>query len=132
MDAQPIEGDKKLTVLEDKQMLENNGLTATIPIKIEGHILGGVKLQKDEEQGAWTKKELELAEILVERPLSVALESARLFEQTQRRAAQERVIGESAARIRETLDIESVLETAAQELHKILGKVETEVWIDAE
>ncbi|MCP4142778.1 MAG: GAF domain-containing protein [Chloroflexi bacterium] len=129
---QLAKGHKKPIVSENKQVLDDEGLTAIIPIKVEGRILGGVKLRKGKEQGAWTKKELGLAEILIERPLSVALEGARLFEQTQRRAAQERVVGESAARIRETLDIESVLQTAAQELHKILGKVETEIWIDAE
>ncbi len=132
MDTQLADDQKKPAALKEKKMLDDDGLTATIPIRIEGRTFGGVRLRKGEEQGAWTKKELELAQILVERPLSVALEGARLFEQTQRRAAQERVVGESAARIRETFDIESVLQTAAQELHKILGKVETEVWIDAE
>ena len=111
--------------------LEDKGFSALIPIKVRGHIIGGVKLRKEEEAGVWTKQQLELAEILAEQ-VSVALENARLFDQSQRRAAQDRVIRESTARIRETLDIESVLKTAAQELHKILGRVETEVWIDAE
>ncbi len=117
--------------LQDTPLLQDKGLTALIPIKIRGHILGGVKLRKEEGHGSWTKEELEFAGVLAEQ-VSVALESARLFDQSQRRVARERVIGETSARIRETLDIESVLETAAQELHKILGKVETEVWLDAE
>ena len=110
---------------------EDNGLTAIIPIKIRGHALGGLKLRKNQEQGAWTEEELALAKNLAEQA-SISLESARLFDQSQRRATRERIISESAARMRETLDIESVLKTAAIELHKALGKVETEVWIDAE
>ena len=50
--------------------------------------------------------------------LSVALESALLFKQTQQRAAQEKLVGEVTTRIRESLDIETVLKTAAQEVRQ--------------
>lgn len=94
-------------------------------------MLGGIRVAKNEKHGVWRTEDIALAETLADE-LSVALESARLFEESQRKASREKIIGETSARIRETLDIESVLETAAQELHKILGKVETEVWLDAE
>ncbi|MBT3322221.1 MAG: GAF domain-containing protein [Anaerolineae bacterium] len=105
--------------------------TIAIPIILRDHSIGAIRLKKAEGSPSWSVDEIELMNTLTNQ-LEIALESARLFDQSQRRAARERVIGESSARIRETLDIESVLETAAQELHKILGKVETEVWIDAE
>jgi GAF domain-containing protein len=53
--------------------------------------------------------------------LSQALESARLYEDTQRRAARERLTGEITAHMRETLDMESVMQTAAQEIQKAFG-----------
>jgi len=63
---------------------------------------------------------LALMSNLVEQ-LGTALESARLYEDTQRRAARERVVGEVTSRMRETLDMESVMQTAAQEIQKVLG-----------
>jgi hypothetical protein len=43
-----------------------------------------------------------------------------LYHTTQRRAAQERLIGEVTARMRETLDVEAVVKTAADEIYKVL------------
>ena len=122
---------EEIKAISEGQIIQKDGVTALLPIKSRGKILGGIRIIKNANGGEWNKEEIQLAETLAEQ-LSIALESARLFDQSQRRATRERVIGETSARIRETLDIESVLETAAQELHKILGKVETEVWLDAE
>ena len=115
--------------LQEGQVLKDDELTAIIPIKVRGHLLGGVKLRKEKEQGIWTKDQLELAKTLAEQ-ISISLESARLFNQSQRRVARERIIGDASARMRETLSIESVLQTAAEELHKALGGMETKVWLD--
>jgi len=52
--------------------------------------------------------------------LEVALESARLYQDIQRRAAQERMVGEVTARMRESLDIETVLKTTASEIRDAL------------
>ena len=112
-------------------VIDEDGFTALLPIKSHGKVLGGIQIAKNAEHGVWRTEEIALAEALADE-LSIALESARLFENSQRQASREKIIGETSARIRESLDIESVLETAAQELHKILGKVETEVWLDAE
>lgn len=117
--------------LNESVRIEEDGFTALIPIKSHKKILGGIRIAKNPQHGAWSKEEIALAETLADE-LSVALESARLFEESQLRATREKVISETSTRIRETLDIESVLKTAAQELHKILGEVETEVWLDAE
>lgn len=111
-------------------ILEDDGYTAMIPIKMRGTILGGIKLYKSPKRGVWTEAQLELAETLSEE-ISVALESARLFDQSQRRAARERVVGQTATRLRETLEIEGVLEIAAQELRNALKVSEAEVWLNA-
>jgi GAF domain-containing protein len=51
----------------------------------------------------------------------VTLERARLHEETQRRAARERLTSEVTARMRETLDMDSVLKTAVREMREALG-----------
>jgi hypothetical protein len=57
----------------------------------------------------------------------VALESARLYRDAKRRAARERLIGEVTDRVRETLDIETMLKTGVQEVHQALGLPEVTV-----
>ena len=126
-----VQTPETLQALEQTQIIQDDGLTAILPVKSHGQVLGGIKLTRAEGSPDWTKEQLDLAQTLSEE-MSVALESARLFEQTQKRAIRERVVGEASSHMRETLDIESVLQAAAQELHKALGQVETEVWLDAE
>ncbi|MEA3350842.1 MAG: cache domain-containing protein [Chloroflexota bacterium] len=120
-----------LQAIQNGQIIQKDDLTAIVPIESHGQILGGLRLRKPEDSGAWTQTQVELVETLSEQ-LSVALESARLYQDTQRRAAREQLTGEIATHLRETLDIETVLATAAQELRDALGIATAEVWIEAE
>ncbi len=60
---------------------------------------------------------------------AVALESMRLLEETQRRAERERLIAEVTRSFRETLDVETVLQTAAREIGERLNLSELIVQI---
>jgi PAS domain S-box-containing protein len=53
--------------------------------------------------------------------LALTLESARLYQDTQRRAAREQMIGEVTARMRESLDMQTVLKTTADEVRRAFG-----------
>jgi len=68
----------------------------------------------------WSNDEIAVMENLSNQ-LSVALESARLYQDTQLRAAREQLTGEVTSRIRETLDIETILQTASDEIRKALN-----------
>ena len=59
--------------------------------------------------------------------LAEALESARLYEDAQSRAWRERLVGEITARMRQTLDLETVLETAVQDIRQALNLPEVTV-----
>ncbi|MBT3315734.1 MAG: GAF domain-containing protein [Anaerolineae bacterium] len=99
-----------------------------VPIKIRGKVIGYIDAQKPDKR-AWTVSEKELLGTLAAR-LENALDSARLYEETQRRAANERLISQASSRMRERLNIEAVLQAAVQELHNAIGDAaETEVWI---
>jgi GAF domain-containing protein len=50
-----------------------------------------------------------------------AIQNARLFAETQRRTVREQIIGSVTARMRESLDMDTVLRTAAQEVRQALG-----------
>jgi GAF domain-containing protein len=99
---------------------DGGAATLAIPIQVRGQIIGVVDGRKPEGAGEWTAEEIELLETLTEQ-LEPALESARLYQDTQRRAARERLIGEVTSRMRETLDMERVLKTAVDEIARALG-----------
>ena len=104
--------------------------TEAVPIRVQGKIIGHIDARKAKNR-AWTASEKELLGILASR-LETAIDSARLYQEAQERADRERVIGEVSAKMRETHNIETVLETATKELHKALGGIETKIWLSTE
>ncbi len=96
------------------------GPTLAIPLKVRNQVVGVLSFRKEKMSDAWTAEEVALLETLSEQ-LSMALESARLHQDTQYRAARQRVVGEVTARIRESLDLETVLRTTATEMRQALG-----------
>ncbi len=108
--------------------LENAGAYQT-PIKLRGRVIGYISADKTN-QRPWTVSEKELLNTLAER-LENTLDSARLYEELQERAARERLVSEASSRMRESLDVATVMKTAVEELHRALGNVaETEIWIN--
>ncbi len=89
-----------------------------LPLKVREQVIGVLDGRKPD-GAAWTESELTLLQVLAEQ-LSVALESGRLYRDTQLRAARERLVGEVSGRIRETLDLETMLRTAAEQMRQAL------------
>ncbi len=116
------------TVLGETLSLSSTmeGKMLATPIKVRDQVIGILDAHKPAGAGEWTTAEIALLETLTEQ-LGTALESARLFQDTRRRAAREQLIGEIAARMRETLDVDTMLQTAIREIGQALGKVEVEV-----
>jgi GAF domain-containing protein len=102
-----------------------------LPVIVRGHVIGTIQAHKPGEAGEWTAEEVALMETLAEQ-LGLALESARLYQDTQRRAFRERLTGEIAARMREKLDMDTVLQTAVREIGERLGIAEVEVRMGSE
>lgn len=89
-----------------------------LPLKVRDQVIGVLDGRKPS-GAAWTESELALLQVLAEQ-LSVALEGGRLYRDTQLRAARERLVGEVSGRIRETLDLETMLRTAAEQMRQAL------------
>jgi GAF domain-containing protein/HAMP domain-containing protein len=68
----------------------------------------------------WSEAEIEFVQS-VANLLSLTLENARLYEDTQRRAESERLVSEISSRIRQSLDVDTVMQTALVELQRALG-----------
>jgi len=107
--------------LQHKQPIESENLPQiTLPVQLSGQAIGQVTAHKPGAQDKWTDDEIAMMETLISQ-LGAALESARLYQETQQRAAREQLTGKITARIRETLDIETILRTASEEIRRSLG-----------
>ncbi len=113
---------KGIVAMLDNQALEqarDDPLpTVSVPLRVRDQVIGVIDARKP--QGAWTGEEIALVETLAEQ-MGMALESARLYQDTRRRAAQEQLVGEITARMRESLDMDAVLKTALNEMYRALG-----------
>ena len=98
---------------------EDEPAGVAIPIRFRDRVIGVLDAHKLQAAEEWTDEEIKLLETLTDQ-LSIALESARLYQDTQRRAARERVAGEVTGHIREAVEIEAVLERALAELAQAL------------
>jgi hypothetical protein len=96
----------------------SSGMSLAVPVKVRDRVIGVIDARKPE--GTWTQEEIALIETLTDQ-LGVALDGARLYQDTQRRAARERLIGEVAAHMHERLDVDGVLKAAAQDIGEKLG-----------
>ncbi len=120
----PAEGDWRPEMLsaarEGELVVADEGRTVVLPIKVRGEQVAGVlRFSKEDPEAVWTEAELALLNALVAQ-LSVAMESAQLFHQTQRRAVREQVVGQINARVRAEVEVEALLERALEELGRVL------------
>jgi GAF domain-containing protein len=91
-----------------------------VPIVMRGQPIGALGFTDKEGKRQWSADNIALAEAISEQ-LALAAENLRLVDETQRRAAREQLAGEVTARMRETLEMEAVLRTAADEMYRALG-----------
>jgi GAF domain-containing protein len=117
---------KETRTVQANQSADGPILPLAVPIKVRGQTIGVVDTHKSSEAGDWTPEEVALLEMLAEQ-LGVALEGARLYQDTQLRAARERMIGEIASHMRESLDMETILRTTADEIYQALGLEEVTI-----
>ncbi|MCX7855864.1 MAG: GAF domain-containing protein, partial [Anaerolineae bacterium] len=98
---------------------EGSRYLLAVPVKLRGIAIGVLGFHREQEAGRWRPEEIAAAETVAER-LALAVENARLLEEVQRRAARERQAAEIAARVRASLDPDTVLKTTVQELGRAL------------
>jgi len=98
---------------------ESSSTTLITPIVQRDQPLGVLGLSLEEGKRQWTAEEVTLAETIAEQ-FALAADNLRLLEDSQRRAARERMIGEVATRMRESLEMEALLRTAASEMRQAM------------
>ncbi len=90
-----------------------------VPLRFAGSVLGMVRFRRSPER-PWTQHEVEFASKAAV-DIAQALENARLLSDARERATRDRLVGEIAGRLRASLDMDVIMQTAVQELGRVLG-----------
>lgn len=101
-----------------------------VPILLRGQAIGVIHLrQNGEQEFVWSENELITVQNVADQ-VAQTLESARLFEQTIRRADRERRVLEITNKIRSSNEPQRMLEVTLEELKKHLGASQTQIVIN--
>jgi GAF domain-containing protein len=90
-----------------------------VPIKLRGQIIGNINIKAPTKNRQWSADEVNLAETISER-LSIALENARLIQESQRQVIKEQTISEVTGKIGASINLKNVLQTAVEELGRAM------------
>ncbi|MBI3150967.1 MAG: GAF domain-containing protein [Chloroflexi bacterium] len=97
-----------------------------VPLILHGQKIGGIKLKRKGVATEWSDRERVLVEKIADQ-IALALENSRLVDEAQKSAMRDQMIANISTRVRETLDIESVVRTAATELRRVFDLKEAEI-----
>lgn len=113
----------RLVVVDTHPEATDNGHTSTVnglavPMKLRDQVVGVLNLRFEGEPAS--PDTIPLIEEIANR-LALALENARLLEETNERAQRERITANITTQIRASMDPETILQTAVRELGAALG-----------
>ena len=106
---------------------DENLESLNIPLTLRDQIIGNVMLETDKSN--WTSEETAFIEAITNQA-AIALENARLLEETRLRAERERIISDVANKLWGSTDIDTMLRTSVQELGRILNASESIIQLD--
>lgn len=114
---------KGAVVKKENKTEEGATPTLAIPITLGEQVIGAIRIQSPDKNRSWNVEEINLLRSISER-VGLALDNARLVATSQKRASKERVIGEIAAKISAATDMDTILQTAAQEIGRALSNAD--------
>ncbi len=101
------------------------------PLKLRDAIIGVLGVHAEDPHHSWSEDEIALIESVSEQ-MSLALENARLLEETQRAAWRDQAVSESTAKVWSSSEIEEVLRVAVAQLGDKLGASEVVIRLGTE
>jgi GAF domain-containing protein/HAMP domain-containing protein len=101
------------------RLTSDDQLTISIPVSARGQTIGMLRLTKPSHAEPWTPEEITDVESLSDQ-ISSTLESARLFNEAQQRAAREQTIGEITSSITAATEIDDIIRETVMQLGKSL------------
>ena len=106
----------------------NMDMFAMFPMIVGQDVVGTVSVASKETGRVLTDDEIVLLQTMI-RQIATAVQNARLFTQTEQRARRDQILNEITARVYTAVDADSILQTAAKEIHRQLG-FEAFVYLD--
>lgn len=85
------------------------------PLKLRDQVIGVLGIHSNDLQRQWTTDEIALIEAVSEQ-MSLAIENARLFDETGRRAGRERMIADVTQQVWASGELERVMQTVVEQL----------------
>jgi GAF domain-containing protein/HAMP domain-containing protein len=110
---------QELSVTDQKEQ----SAVLSIPIKLRDQTIGTMRVQSTKPLREWDQDELAMIQATADRA-ALALENARLLEDSQRRATKERIISDIAAKITGSISMDNILKTAVEELGQAIPSAE--------
>jgi GAF domain-containing protein len=122
----------KAAMLRGETVVEKRGQQQIInvPIKRYDEVLGAMSFALPADQPL-TDRQMEMADAVANR-LAVALENARLVEQSQAQAARERKAGEISDQLLSQQEVRTLLDAAAHSFNEALGAIYTRIYLEPE
>jgi GAF domain-containing protein/HAMP domain-containing protein len=119
----PEETDK---LAQESRSLSGQNGTVSIPLRVRRQVIGTLVVERGPDRSEWSATELGLIQEMATQA-ALAMENARSFEQSQRIAARERLVGQVTTHMRETLDMNTILQTAVREIAQTLDAQQAEL-----
>jgi GAF domain-containing protein len=102
---------------------QSHGETMEVPLSLRDQVIGQIQLSNSTE---WTAEQKSLVEAIAAQA-TLALENARLVEESQSAATQERLANEIISKIWASSNMDGILQTAVRELGRSLEATEVEI-----
>jgi GAF domain-containing protein/HAMP domain-containing protein len=90
------------------------------PIVLRGEVIGALQVGEEGEPRAWSADDLTFIQSVADQ-VALAVENARLIDETQRAAQREKTIAEAADRIHRPIELDSILRAAVEEVQRLTG-----------
>ncbi|HSL42764.1 MAG TPA: GAF domain-containing protein [Anaerolineales bacterium] len=116
--------------LRSEKLPQNAEKAVSASIMLRGQKIGSISIARKGE-AAWTKLDKELIEEVASQ-VGLAVDNIRLLEEATQRARQEQTVGKLATRFSQSLDLDTLLQTAARELGQLPDIAEVSVFIGQE
>ena len=110
--AKPESVDDREKSFDDKDAL-------LVPVQLRGQTIGRLKLKASDSTRKWTEDERAIIESTADR-VALAMESARLLAEAQKRATRESFLSEIGTKLGASFQLDSILRDTVEELGQIL------------
>jgi GAF domain-containing protein len=92
--------------------------TLHINLVLRGQKIGNITLKRKSNMFEWSETEKEMAQLIATQ-VALAIENARLLDDAQRNALREQTVNEFSVRFSRSLDVDTLLQNAVRELHRL-------------